>query len=306
VLDDLGERLERWPFVPWSELPARLASLDVNLAPLELPSAFNQAKSEVKYLEAGLVEVPTVASPSDAFRAATREGATGLLAPDEDAWERALAGLLADEHARATLARRARRDVCFRYGPRVQDASLLAILDEIAERGPIAKGPAPSPIPMEAGGGSLVALEPASAAYDAYQLDAESGAALGPGAEVEQTFRCSGDGLRRVDVMVGTYARRNAHRVLLEVVDEQGEVRGSREVPAAKLVDRAFVSVDLEAPADDSAGSTFTLRASAPGAREGNEILLWTAPCTREGLTVGGVPVPGRALTFRTFVRDLA
>jgi glycosyltransferase involved in cell wall biosynthesis len=305
VLDDLGERLERWPFVPWSELPARLASLDVNLAPLELPSAFNQAKSEVKYLEAGLVEVPTVASPSDAFRAATREGATGLLAPDEDAWERALAGLLADEHARATLARRARRDVCFRYGPRVQDAGLLAILDEVAERGPIAKGPPPSPIPMEAGGGSLVALEPAAAAYDAYQLDAESGAPLGPGAEVEQAFRCSGDGLRRVDVMVGTYARRNAHRVLLEVVDESGEVRGSREVPAVKLVDRGFVSVDLEAPAD-SAGRTFTVRASAPDAREGNEILLWTAPSTIDGLTVGGTPVPGRSITFRTFVRDVA
>lgn len=303
-LDGLGERLERWPFVPWSELPERLASLDVNLAPLELPNAFNQAKSEVKYLEAGLVEVPTVASPSAAFRAATREGATGLLAPDEEAWERALASLLADPHARATLARRARRDVCFRYGPRVQDAGLLAILDEIDERGPIAKGPAPSPIPMEAGGGSLVALEPASAAYDAYQLAAESGGPLRPGAEVEQTFRCATDGLRRVDVMVGTYGRRNTHRVLLEVLDESGAVRGSREVPAAKLVDRAFVSVDLDEPAD-SAGRTFTLRASAPEAREGNEILLWTAPSALEGLTIGGETIAGRTLTFRTFARDL-
>ena len=304
-LEVLGDRLERWPFVPWSELPARLASLDVNLAPLELPNAFNQAKSEVKYLEAGLVEVPTVASPSDAFRAATREGATGLLASDESAWERALATLLSDAHARATLARRARRDVFFRYGPRVQDASLLAILDEVAERGPIAKGPAPSPIPMEAGGGSVVALEPAAAAYDAYQLAAESGGPLRPGTEVEQRFTCVGDGFRRIDVMVGTYARRNAHKVLLEVADDAGNVLGSREVPAAKLVNQAFVSLDLESPADDSAGRAFSLRASAPDAREGNEILLWTAPCAQEGLTIGGEPVPGRSLTFRTFARDL-
>jgi glycosyltransferase involved in cell wall biosynthesis len=304
-LEGLGERLERWPFVPWSELPARLASLDVNLAPLELPNAFNQAKSEVKYLEAGLVEVPTVASPSDAFRTATRDGATGLLAPDEDAWERALASLLADGHARGTLARRARRDVFFRYGPRVQDAGLLAILDEIAERGPIAKGPAPSPIPMEAGGGSLVALEPAAATYDAHQLVAESGGPLRPGTEVEQTFTCGTDGLRRVDVMVGTYARRNVHRVLLDVVDEHGEVRGRREVPAAKLVNQTFVSVDLEEPAGDSAGRPFTLRAAAPDAREGNEVLLWTAPSPLEGLVIGGRPVPGRTLTFRTFARDL-
>ena len=306
ALQDLDGRVERWPFVAWSDLPARLATLDVSLAPLELPNAFNQAKSEVKYLEAAAVQVATVASPSEAFRAATRDGTSGLLAADEEEWGRALERLVRTDEERSSLARLARRDVYRRYSPLVQDADLLAIFDEIAERGPCHEGPAPSPIPMEAGGGSCVALEPAAAAYDAYQLDAESGGPLGPGNEVEQEFVCRRDGLRRVDVMVGTYARRNAHRVVLELLDDSGGVRGRREVAGAKLVNQTFVSLALDAPVEDSAGRTFTLRATAPEARAGNEILLWHAPSELEGLRVGGDPIPGRTLTFRSFGRNLA
>lgn len=304
-LDGLGERLERWPFVAWSDLPSYIASLDVNLAPLELPSVFNQAKSEVKYLEAAAVQVATVASPSDAFRIATRDGASGLLAADPDAWSQALERLLLGEEERATVARSARRDVYRRYTPLVQDGALLDILDAIDERGPCHEGPAPSPIPMEAGGGSCVALEPAAARYDSYQLAAESGGPLGPGTEVEQTFVCRGDGFWRADVMVGTYARRNAHQVVLEVLDETGAVRGRREVAAAKLVNQGFVSVELDAPVEDSAGRAFVLRASAPEARSGNEILLWHAPVGGDGLRIGGERVPGRTLTFRTFGWEL-
>ncbi|MEW6270127.1 MAG: glycosyltransferase [Thermodesulfobacteriota bacterium] len=303
-LEAFAERIERWPFVAWSDLAERVARLDVNLAPLELPNPFNQAKSEVKYLEAGAVQVPTVASPSDAFRIAL-DGGAGLLARDEDEWERALERLVLAHELRATFGRSARRDVYRRYSPLVQEGDLLAILDEIAARGPCREGPAPSPIAMEAGGGSSVALEPAAAGYDAYQLEAESGGPLGPGREVEQAFVCRADGLRRVDVMVGTYARRNQHRVVLEILDDQGVVRGRRELAAAKLVDRSFVSVSLDTPAADSGGRTFVLRASAPDARDGNEILLWHAPSPLGGLRIGGEELPGRTLAFRTFGRDV-
>src|SRR5690606_13495089 len=178
VLERFGERIERWPFVAWSDLAERVARLDVNLAPLELPSVFNQAKSEVKYLEAGAVQVPTVASASDAFRIALHGGATGVLARDEHEWERALEDLIVRHELRATFGRSARRDVYRRYTPLVQENELRAILDEIAARGAWREGPAPSPIPMEAGGGSSVALEPPAARYDVYQLDAEYGGPL--------------------------------------------------------------------------------------------------------------------------------
>ena len=116
---------------------------------------------------------------------------------------------------------------------------------------------------------------------------------------------CRGDGLWRVDVMVGTYARRNAHTVVLEVLDDAGVVCGRREVAAAKLVNQTFVSVELGAAVEDSAGRAFVVRASAPDARSGNEILLWHAPVGGEGLTIGGTRVPGRTLTFRSFGWEL-
>ena len=105
ALDGMEARVERWPFVAWSDLPARLALLDVNLAPLELPNTFNQAKSEVKYLEAAAVQVATIASPSEAFRAATRDGTSGLLATGDGGWEDALAHLLVRTEARDSMAR---------------------------------------------------------------------------------------------------------------------------------------------------------------------------------------------------------
>ena len=73
-------RIQRVPFVPWHELFAVLAGVDVQLAPLRLDDAFSDAKSEVKYLEAGALGVPTVASPTAAFRRVIVEGRNGLLA----------------------------------------------------------------------------------------------------------------------------------------------------------------------------------------------------------------------------------
>ena len=76
------------PFVPWLELPGVLRDLDVNLAPLAPSSRFNEAKSAIKWLEAALVETPTVATPTGPFREAIEDGGTGLLATTPDEWVR--------------------------------------------------------------------------------------------------------------------------------------------------------------------------------------------------------------------------
>ena len=80
ALAAVADRIERLPFLPWHEMLAVLATADVQLAPLRLDDPFSDAKSEVKYLEAGALGVPTVASPTDAFRRVIRHGVNGLLA----------------------------------------------------------------------------------------------------------------------------------------------------------------------------------------------------------------------------------
>ncbi|MGC4042586.1 MAG: glycosyltransferase [Armatimonas sp.] len=55
-------RIQRHPFIDWRALPDLLATIDINLAPLDLTRPFCHAKSEVKWLEAAAVGVPTVAS----------------------------------------------------------------------------------------------------------------------------------------------------------------------------------------------------------------------------------------------------
>ena len=124
----LGDRLVRVPFQPWTALPKLLRTLDVNLAPLELASRFNEAKSAVKWLEAGLSATPTIASPTRPFREVVEHGVNGMLAGDPDEWARALATLLADDVLRRRLGQRARRDALLGFGPWTQGRRYLEIL----------------------------------------------------------------------------------------------------------------------------------------------------------------------------------
>lgn len=293
-------RIERRPFVPWSDLAASLRSVDLNLAPLDISRRFNRAKSEVKYLEAAALGIPTIASPSPAFRYASDDGRTALLAETAAEWEAVLGQLVEDRDVAIRLGETARRDVYGRYAP---DAGLEELSEWVA--GALGttprSSPLPSPIVLEAGGGSSVALEPAQAPYDAYQLAYEHGDPLRPGSEIEQSFTCRRDGLSRVDVRVGTYARRNHHEVFLTITDEEGRRLGARSVPAEQLVDGSFVAVELDEPLADSRGRTLRLQVAAPGATPGNEILLWRARSSRGGLRIGGRPCEGFELSYRSF-----
>ena len=98
----------RLPFLPWHELPRLLRDLDVNLAPLAPGSRFNEAKSAIKWLEAALVETPTVASPTQPFREAIEHGVNGLLADGPDEWVERPRPLLLDDQPAPGIGRRAR------------------------------------------------------------------------------------------------------------------------------------------------------------------------------------------------------
>lgn len=102
-------RIRRAPFVPWRDLPGILATVDINLAPLDLANVFNHAKSAIKLLEAGAVGVPTVASATAGFREAVAGSPpAGFLAADADDWRRLLSELLGSVEARRVAGDAAR------------------------------------------------------------------------------------------------------------------------------------------------------------------------------------------------------
>ena len=90
----------------WTRLPRLIASADINLAPIE-ESIFNEAKSENKWIEASLVEVPTVASDHGAVARMAKDGETVVLC-GQDGWYRALAELIASPAKREAIGRAAR------------------------------------------------------------------------------------------------------------------------------------------------------------------------------------------------------
>lgn len=126
-----ADRIRRAPYVSWRELPYLIAKVDINLSPLELDNPFCQAKSEIKYTEAALVGVPTVAAATDAFRYAIAPGETGLLASSSEEWLAALASLIEDPPRRHALGDAARRQVFDDYSPQQRSAQLIDLLDGV-------------------------------------------------------------------------------------------------------------------------------------------------------------------------------
>jgi glycosyltransferase involved in cell wall biosynthesis len=116
---EFGPRFRYEPFRPYSEYPSMLRALDVNLVPLDTRSDFANARSELKYIEAGAFAVPSVASPTPAYRQAIASGRNGIICRDDE-WHAALCRLVDDASLRRTLGAAARDDIVGCYGPEVR------------------------------------------------------------------------------------------------------------------------------------------------------------------------------------------
>jgi glycosyltransferase involved in cell wall biosynthesis len=104
-----GVEVEHRPWRAASETED-LADFDLGLMPLP-DAAWEQGKCGLKALQYMALGVPAVVSPVGVNREIVRDGENGLLADDADAWEQALARLLADAELRARLGAAGRRTV---------------------------------------------------------------------------------------------------------------------------------------------------------------------------------------------------
>lgn len=134
AFEPYADRVVRVPFRPWTELPALLRQIDINLAPLADLGTFNQAKSAIKWLEAALVATPTVASASVPFQTAIDHGINGMLVAEPAAWESTISELVTDSVKRRAIGSAARRSALLDWSPHREGAAYLRTLKSIESR----------------------------------------------------------------------------------------------------------------------------------------------------------------------------
>ncbi|MBD2750008.1 glycosyltransferase [Microvirga sp. BT688] len=110
------DRIERVPFTDFKDYLEILASADISIAPLEA-TLFNDAKSNIKYLEASILGLPSVCSPRATFRSVVRHGVNGFLAETDDEWLETLLQLADEPNLRARLGQAAKESVLEQYHP---------------------------------------------------------------------------------------------------------------------------------------------------------------------------------------------
>jgi glycosyltransferase involved in cell wall biosynthesis len=121
-------RVERIGFLPAADMLRCLGEIDINLAPLELGNPFCEGKSELKFFEAALVGVPTVASATETFAAAIEDGVSGFVVRDAVEWQYALEALVTSESRRNAMGQAAKELALARYRLPALTPTAIAVL----------------------------------------------------------------------------------------------------------------------------------------------------------------------------------
>jgi len=110
----------------WNELN----TADINLAVLEEGPVVD-AKSEIKWLEAAMLAIPSIVSPTATFVEVLDDGETGFLAGDEEAFFTHLDRLVSAPDLRKQVGEKARQVALDRYGPQRMAERMGAVIRQI-------------------------------------------------------------------------------------------------------------------------------------------------------------------------------
>ena len=116
-------RIKQIPYVPREKHFENIAGIQINIAPLETGNPFCEAKSELKFFEAGILGVPTAASATRAFCEAIADGSDGFLAQTEEEWTAKLEKLIINENLRKTMGAKAREKALKKYTNKNSDSA---------------------------------------------------------------------------------------------------------------------------------------------------------------------------------------
>jgi O-antigen biosynthesis protein len=108
-------QIERLMFAPRPEHFKNIVGVDINIIPLEKDSPFCEAKSELKFFEAGILAVPSIAVRNQTYQEAIADGLDGLLAGSEDEWLEKLEMLIKNKNLRKEMGQKAREKALTEY-----------------------------------------------------------------------------------------------------------------------------------------------------------------------------------------------
>lgn len=121
-----ANRIQRHPFQDYVNLQRLVASVELNLMPLQ-SNIFTDCKSELKYFESAAVGTVSIASPSVNYAQCIRQGQNGYLSRAHE-WGRIIRQAVSALDKYAMMAESANRDAMIRFvGPAHHNAICSAV-----------------------------------------------------------------------------------------------------------------------------------------------------------------------------------
>ncbi len=115
--------------VPYQELQYEIGRVDVNVVPLTIDD-FNEAKSELKYFEAGIVKIPSCVAPTQLYKKIINDGINGFICEGSQ-WFEKIEKLYLDKELRKNISEAAYQTACDIYLPEKQTEAICNTYDSI-------------------------------------------------------------------------------------------------------------------------------------------------------------------------------
>ena len=109
-LEIFEDRIETQPFSGYLQYLQALSQTDISIVPLT-KDQFNECKSAIRYIEASLCSVPTIASSVGQFSEIIADGKDGFLAVSTEEWVSKLTTLVDDRNMRHAMGMNSRANV---------------------------------------------------------------------------------------------------------------------------------------------------------------------------------------------------
>lgn len=114
-LNQFKKRVVILPLVPRDKYYGNVWKADINLYPLVPGDPFCESKSEIRFIEAGILKIPTVAVKNQTYSEAIEDGVNGFLAKNQEEWVEKISRLIDDENLKQEMGEKAREKVLREY-----------------------------------------------------------------------------------------------------------------------------------------------------------------------------------------------